>query len=106
MQQTFKSNGGFRAKTAASTSSAQAVPAVATERKKTSGEVVFRVKRKGKDGEINSNGQPTKWVTVGNLYRNTDLETGDVYYSFQAKEDIGAGLHKAFDAAAPVGTSN
>lgn len=119
MQATFQSNkkpasttstSGFKPRAAvaasAPASSSSAGGASGPGGKKTSGEVVFRVKRKGVDGEINQNGQPTKWVTVGNLYKNTDLASGDIFYSFQAKEDISAGIHRVFDATAPVGAAN
>lgn len=71
------------------------------QKKATTGEVVFRVKRKGNDGEM-FNGKQVKWVTVGSLYKNTVTETGEVYYSFSAKEDIAQGIHKAYDATAPL----
>ena len=92
---------GFQARAGISKPAAVPAAASSTGKKATTGEVVFRVKRKGNDGEM-FNGKQVKWVTVGSLYKNTVTETGEVYYSFSAKEDIAQGIHKAYDATAPL----
>jgi hypothetical protein len=93
---------GFQARsTSVGTKAAVASAVSAPTKKKTTGEVVFRVKRKGEEGEL-FNGKQIKWKTIGSLYKNTVEETGEVYYSFSASEPIAAGVHKAYDNSAPL----
>lgn len=108
MQTTFKKNYSSKPASGAAPAAAtqgragfQARTSASGEAKKVTGEVLFRVKRKGVEGELNQDGNQIKWVTVGSLYKNTNTETGEVFYSLSVKEAITPGLHKAFDNTPP-----
>lgn len=66
----------------------------ASPKKKISGKVLFRIKKKGDDG---------KYALLGSLFENTDTTTGDVFYSLSVMDgaSLDSGIYRAFDATIP-----